>query len=91
MFSLSPNLFNLLDLQNNILVDEYGTACLADFGLAHVKYGTTRLLQPTNQPQMGTTRWMAPERLDGRVASRSSDIYSFAMTIYEVTMNSYSN
>ncbi|KIP07762.1 hypothetical protein PHLGIDRAFT_60252, partial [Phlebiopsis gigantea 11061_1 CR5-6] len=67
----------------NILIDENGAACLSDFGLSRIKLQTTTIINPSSQPQKGTARWMAPEQLQGSSASRSSDIYSFAMTIYE--------
>ncbi|KIP10766.1 hypothetical protein PHLGIDRAFT_64906, partial [Phlebiopsis gigantea 11061_1 CR5-6] len=68
----------------NILIDADGTACLADFGLSRVKLQTTVALNLDPTPQKGTVRWMAPEQLGGSSASRKTDIYSFAMTIYEV-------
>lgn len=74
-------------IQNNILIDERGVACLSDFGLSRIKLQTTTTVGPNseNQKQQGTARWMAPEHLAGGTASKKSDIYSFAMTIYEVS------
>lgn len=40
--------------------------------------------QHDNTQQHGTLRWMAPERLDTRPLKRSSDIYSFAITAWEL-------
>lgn len=73
-------------LQTNILIDENGVACLADFGLSRIKsHATVTAVFTTGaRPRQGTMRWMAPEQLRGSEPSRSSDIYSFAMTIYEV-------
>lgn len=81
--------FLTLTPQANILIAQDGSACLADFGLSRVKYETTKLFKPDKRRQIaiGTVRWMAPEQLDGHPASRSSDIYSFAMTIIEVRMH----
>ena len=73
-------------IQTNILVDQHGCACLADFGLSELKVTTT--LSAFHGPQtasvIGTARWMSPEVMMGGTATRASDIYSFAMTMYEV-------
>lgn len=78
-----------MPLQNNILVDENGVACLADFGLSHIKLQTTTMVSLEPQPFLGAIRWMAPELLGGGNRSLASDIYSFAMTIYEVRKQFY--
>lgn len=78
--------------QVNILVNDNLCAVIADFGLAAVmQVSTTSLTAMTNSGGVGTVRWMAPELLIpeeyGLTESRSSkqsDIYAFAMVIYEV-------
>ncbi|KAF9004229.1 kinase-like domain-containing protein, partial [Cyathus striatus] len=73
----------------NILVNDVGRACLADFGLSN-------LLLPQNLPILtsatvglrhtGTTRWQAPELFDeeAREITMPCDIYSYASTCYEI-------
>ena len=78
--------------QRNILIDESGQACLGDFG---INYLTT---DPSIDPERilsfkpDAQRYMAPELLniseyDPRNCSPSeaSDVYSLAMTAFEVS------
>jgi tetratricopeptide (TPR) repeat protein len=78
----------------NILVDEDGNACLADFGLA-------RAIEPAHCQcneeceagdhgegrggceVVGTPRYMAPEQLRGK-ADRRSDLYGLGLALYEL-------
>ncbi|GJE85576.1 kinase-like domain-containing protein [Phanerochaete sordida] len=71
---------------SNILVNRAGTACLADFGLSRTRTESATIALREKKPQkvQGTVRWMSPERLKGASADKRSDIYSFAMTMYEV-------
>jgi len=73
----------------NVLVDEFGTTLLCDFGLAlheDLERATTTLAG------LGTARWMAPERLSpdafrlttSKTRTTSADVFSFAMTAYEI-------
>ncbi|ORY28738.1 kinase-like protein, partial [Rhizoclosmatium globosum] len=69
----------------NILVDEYGKACVADFGFAQLKrYTTTKTTAGSSTPFGGTLRWMSPERLQGAKLAPPVDTYAFAMTCYEI-------
>lgn len=76
----------------NILIDSDGHARLSDFGLTSVIYdGDTVNTVTTTSIAHGSTRWMAPELLNPESIgesrsrpSRRSDIYSFAMVMYEV-------
>jgi len=72
----------------NVLVDDQGQACLADFGLS-------RLLESTVTPSTATStfagsiRWMAPELFAFEVEPRAqlsldTDIYSFGQLMLEV-------
>ena len=75
----------------NILINEHGQACLADFGLTMI---VSDPAYPTNSSSLaagGTARWMSPERLDpmrfGVKDSRptsGSDCYALGMVILEV-------
>lgn len=64
----------------NILFDENGDAYLADFGgvKALTKSGHT-----TSSDVLGTMHYMAPEAVQAEY-SLSTDIYSFAVTIFEM-------
>ncbi|KAI0929533.1 hypothetical protein AcV7_005366 [Taiwanofungus camphoratus] len=71
----------------NILIDDVGRACIADFGLAVVLRGTTSLTTTSNPstpeaPQI----WIAPELLEDPPphSTKESDIYSLSMVVYEV-------
>lgn len=72
-------------IQTNILVDEHGRACLADFGLSRIKVkGDTSPVPTSYKERRGTVRWMSPESLRGGQSDEKTDIYSFGMTMYEV-------
>jgi hypothetical protein len=64
----------------NILVDQDGFAYLADFGLTrggeHTSLTGTGLV-------VGTRNYLSPEQLQGQESSPASDIYAFAVTLYE--------
>jgi serine/threonine protein kinase len=65
---------------SNVLLDGEGTAALADFGLARGP-DSTRL---TAEGQLlGTPHYLAPELIEGRDASRESDIYALGCVLYE--------
>ncbi|KAJ7279188.1 kinase-like domain-containing protein, partial [Mycena rebaudengoi] len=70
----------------NILIDNAGTAVLCDFGLARIKADmTSRTVQQDIQTVgPGSRNWMSPELLRGATPRKTSDIYAFGMTIYEV-------
>jgi tetratricopeptide (TPR) repeat protein len=65
---------------SNLLLDVWGTVWLTDFGLAKAA-GTPDLTRPG--VLLGTLRYMAPERFDGRADVRS-DVYALGLTLYEV-------
>ncbi|TML34880.1 MAG: serine/threonine protein kinase [Actinobacteria bacterium] len=65
---------------SNVLLDGEGTAALADFGLARGP-DSTRL---TAEGQLlGTPHYLAPELIEGREASRASDVYALGCVLYE--------
>ena len=74
----------------NILIDNYGNARLADFGLLTIISDPTNLLYSSSCSLGGTARWMSPELIDPQQfgikktrPTRSSDCYALAMVIYE--------
>jgi tetratricopeptide (TPR) repeat protein len=65
---------------SNLLLDARGTVWVTDFGLA--KADDSDALTHTGDI-LGTLRYMAPERFEGRSDSRS-DVYSLGTTLYEL-------
>jgi serine/threonine protein kinase len=74
--------------QQNVLIDDSGSALLCDFGLASVKADVTSRTTVINTSETtavaGSRQWMAPERLTGKSLTKPCDIYAFGMTAYEV-------
>jgi serine/threonine protein kinase/WD40 repeat protein len=64
----------------NLLLDVQGTLWVTDFGLAKSE-GTDKLT--TEGDVVGTLRYMAPERFQGKADARC-DIYSLGVTLYEM-------
>jgi len=75
---------------DNVLINSRGQPCLCDFGLSRILVDNT-LWNTTAKEAGGTLRWKAPELLDPKLseptATPKSDIYSFAMTCYEILTN----
>jgi serine/threonine-protein kinase len=65
---------------SNVIVDEGGSATLADFGLARGE-GYSWLTQPGQV--MGTIDYMAPELIMGERATPRSDVYSLGCLVWE--------
>lgn len=70
--------------QRNILVDGNSNACICDFGLTDVM--STASISLGTPPTGGTRPWMAPEQLRGGKSTKESDVYSFGMVAYEVSI-----
>jgi eukaryotic-like serine/threonine-protein kinase len=64
----------------NILLGEDGLVKITDFGIAHAA-GSAPITGPGLV--MGTTHYMAPERIAGAPATPASDLYSLGILIYE--------
>ena len=66
---------------SNLLLDGQGHVWVTDFGLAKVFEGEDGLTRTGEV--VGTVRYMAPERFDGRSEPRS-DVYALGVTFYEL-------
>jgi tetratricopeptide (TPR) repeat protein len=64
----------------NLLLDEDGVLCVADFGLARAMDGPELAC---SGDFVGTARYMAPEQLRGTADVRS-DVYALGLTLYEL-------
>lgn len=62
----------------NVIVDQQGKAKLTDFGIARAARG------PREHELIGTARYIAPERIEGRAPTERSDIYSLGLVAYEL-------
>ncbi|WP_038246792.1 bifunctional protein-serine/threonine kinase/phosphatase [Ghiorsea bivora] len=68
----------------NIMVDQHGTIKIIDFGSTRVS-GLEEIHTPIKQMHVGgTANYIAPELFDGYEATPKSDMYSLAVTIYEM-------
>jgi WD40 repeat protein/serine/threonine protein kinase len=65
---------------SNLLLDQQGTVWITDFGLAKAE-GADDLTQTGDI--VGTVRFMAPERFDGRSLPQS-DVFALGATLYEL-------
>jgi serine/threonine protein kinase len=65
---------------SNLLLDERGSAHLADFGLAK---GRAYTALTTPGTVVGTLDYIAPELIRGQPATVASDVYAFGCTVYE--------
>jgi len=75
----------------NILINDSGRACLADFGLASITSDPLSVNASTSGATHGSARWMAPELLnpehpdqDVNRPTEASDIWALAMVMVEV-------
>ncbi|KAF5357113.1 hypothetical protein D9756_006791 [Leucocoprinus leucothites] len=70
----------------NVLVDEFGRACLTDFGLSSIRSDDSVAQSMATSTAQGTTyRWAAPELIesDSAHSSKASDVWAFGCVCYE--------
>ena len=85
----------LIYTQTNVLIDDAKQARITDFGLS--KFRTSQssrtTVASTRQESMktpaGTRVFMSPERLQGASLTRETDVYAFAMSVYQVCQISF--
>lgn len=63
---------------SNILLDQAGNAYLTDFGIAAAIEGAN------TGSSIGSAAYMSPEQASGRTADRRSDLYSLAVSLFEM-------
>ncbi|MEN3534812.1 protein kinase [Microbispora sp. ZYX-F-249] len=63
----------------NIVVGHDGKAVLVDFGIAHIA-GESGLT--SRSTLLGTTEFMAPERVDGRTVGPAADLWALGITFF---------
>jgi len=67
---------------SNLLIDANGTVKVCDFGLSAVKQHGEMLKDKDAIP--GTPLWMAPEVMMGKPLDEKSDVYSYAIVLWEI-------
>jgi serine/threonine protein kinase len=76
---------------SNVLVTDEGKAVICDFGLSRLKMDVYRKSKgDTSKVVAGTLRWLSPELLNSGKLTWESDVYAFAMAIYEVSVDYWS-
>ncbi len=66
----------------NILFDQYGNACLGDFGISKLSEGGSTL---TGSQIIGTPAYMSPEQIQGdRQIDGRSDIYALGIILFHM-------
>jgi len=65
---------------SNLMLDEYGSVRLADFGIARL-LGATRIT--ASHQAIGTMAYIAPEQLEGGEVGPPTDVYSLGLVLTE--------
>ena len=68
---------------DNVLVRENNSICLCDFGLSEAK-NRSKTITGGLSPRGFTVQWTAPEILKNQPKTKATDVYSLAMTIWEI-------
>ncbi len=67
---------------SNIIIDEFGTVKVLDFGIAKMLDANSNLTRTGTR--MGSVNYMSPEQVLGKELDLKTDIYSFGVTMYEM-------
>lgn len=71
--------------QENVLVNDFGSACITDFGLSTIWNDRTLPSMTVSAMQGRTPRYLAPELMnDDTRPSLASDMWAFGVVCYEV-------
>ncbi|WP_328589049.1 Stk1 family PASTA domain-containing Ser/Thr kinase [Sutcliffiella halmapala] len=65
----------------NILIDDYGTLKVTDFGIAMALSSTT--ITQTNS-LLGSVHYLSPEQARGSLATKKSDVYALGIVMFEM-------
>nr|WP_204414670.1 Stk1 family PASTA domain-containing Ser/Thr kinase [Bacillus tianshenii] len=65
----------------NILIDDYGTIKVTDFGIAMALSSTT--ITQTNS-LLGSVHYLSPEQARGSLATKKSDVYALGIVMFEM-------
>ena len=68
----------------NILVDEFFSVRVADFGFSRLK--AANMSKGYTSSTMGPIKSMAPEALRYHQYSEASDVFSFGVTLFEIAV-----
>ena len=68
----------------NVLIDEYGSPKLTDFGIARALDAATR--STSTDSYLGTAYYSSPEQLKGEKVTPKSDVYSLGATLYHAAV-----
>ena len=69
---------------SNMLLDEAGNAYLTDFGIAAASDAVSGFASGGNQAAIGSAAYMSPEQGSGQAADPRADLYSLAVSLYEM-------
>ncbi len=80
----SINIFHRDLKSDNVLLNTFGEAKIADFGLSQIKSSASTQSRQGSQSAAGTIPWMAPELFEGNPHSAAADIYSLGTVLWEI-------
>lgn len=90
-YQLLPCFLTHCLIKANVLINQHGNACLADFGLLTITLDPTYPISSSSSMKGGTAQWMSPELINpegfGLTSSwptKESDRYALGMVVYEV-------
>ena len=69
---------------SNMLLDEAGNVYLTDFGIAAASEAVSGLASSGNLAAIGSAAYMSPEQGSGQATDPRSDLYSLAVSLFEM-------